>query len=353
MAAYDTEKGILDNALLAVEREAGLLLRVDNREVRENQDLGIDALLRLQGQRGTLAAEVKRYAQHANLGALIQQVKRLPPPALLVADYVNPKMADKLRAADVQFMDTAGNAYINQPPVYVFVNGLKPDPNQTTGKAANRAFDTAGLKIIFALLCEPALAAAPYRRIADRADVALGTVTHVISDLTESGFIFNRGTKNDRRLVNRRKLFHRWVEVYPERLKPRLRLGDFVADDHAWWRNFDINEYGAYWGGEVAAAGYTDYLIPEVVTIYIFPEAIQEKADTRLLADAKLRKRYATEGPGVVHIYRAFWSMGRDYPGYTHPVLTYADLVGTGDQRNLEAADIIYDKYLAGYLGEA
>lgn len=42
------------------------------------------------------------------------QLRRMPSPALLVADYVNPNMAVRLRDAGVQFIDAAGNAYLNQ-----------------------------------------------------------------------------------------------------------------------------------------------------------------------------------------------------------------------------------------------
>ena len=36
----------------------------------------------------------------------------------------------------------------------------------------------------------------------------------------------------------------------------------------------------------------------------------------------------------------------------TPALLTYADLLATGDQRNIETAKIIYDQYLAQFIAE-
>jgi hypothetical protein len=200
----------------------------------------------------------------------VERVKRQPGEGVLIADYVNPNMAKKLKELEVQFFDAAGNAYINQPPLYVHVVGKKlRDYKKTTNEVTNRAFDGAGLKVIFGLLCEPELVGAPYRVIAEATGVALGTVGKIVNGLKDAGFIVDRGGNGDRRLVNRRRLVDRWVEAYPEKLKPKLRVGEFINDDPYWWQDFDMEKYGAYWGGEVAAAKYVGYLKPEVITIYL------------------------------------------------------------------------------------
>lgn len=346
---------LLDQAIEAFQQETGLCLSVIQREITVD-DYWVDAVIELPGGE-RLFAEIRKWAQQANLGALVERVKRQPGEGVLVADYVNPNMAKKLKGLGVQFIDTAGNAYVNQPPLYVYVVGNKQrDYANNTNEVTNRAFDVAGLKVIFALLREQGLVDAPYRMIAEKAGVGLGTVGKIVNGLKDTGFIIDRGGKKGRRLVNQRKLLDRWVDAYPEKLKPKLHVGEFVNDDAYWWQDFRIEKYGAYWGGEVAAAKYVGYLKPEVVTIYL-----PEHAGQQLLGEARLRKavNWTGDGSGIVKIYRPFWPVDKEYKNQTgeanqivHPILVYADLVATGDSRNLEAARIIYDKYIAEHIRE-
>ena len=91
-------------------------------------------------------------------------------------------MAEELRGNNIQFVDTAGNTYLNAPPLYVFVKGNRP-VKRTPKATIKRAFRPAGLQIIFALLCMPVLDTAPFRYIAEVAIVALGSVGWVMRDL--------------------------------------------------------------------------------------------------------------------------------------------------------------------------
>lgn len=348
------EQELLERAIQAVERETGIQLRVLQREHR-NDRRRVDAVLELVPGQQTFMVEVKRWAQHANLGALINQIQQLPQTGILVADYVNPKMADKLREHDVNFIDCAGNAYINKTPVYIYVTGrqggLQAQGTVIKGGTAQRAFEPTGLKVVYAFLCDPELANAPYREIAEKAGVALGTVGWVINSLKAAGLLMDKGKRQGRRLANYRKLLDRWVETWPEKLKPKQLLGEFVADDPYWWKAIHARDFGGYWGGEIAAAIYTNYLKPKVATLYL-PERVRNQ----LLREARLRK--AEEGTGTVLLYRPFWpeKYAQFYidetHGVVHPILIYADLVATGDHRNLEAARRLYDDHIARYNGE-
>ena len=52
---------------------------------------------------------------------------------------------------------------------------------------------------------------------------------------------------------------------------------------------------------------------------------------------------------GYIEILEAFWSVEHNlpYPNLVHPILIYADLLTTGDTRNLETAEIVYERELA------
>lgn len=351
-----TEQEILDRAIHAVERETGLRLQIERLEARID-DYVVDAIVRLEPGDRTLMVEIKKWAQHANFGAVINQVKRLPGEGLLVAAYINPRMADKLRQEGVQFIDAVGNAFINQQPIYVYVTGNRQEKRgfMPTKDGAKRAFEPKGLAVVYAFLCYPQLVNAPYREIAERTGVAIGTVGWVLNGLKAAEFILDTGDKKERRLVRYRKLLERWVEAWPEKLKPKQLVGEFIADDPYWWKDVDIQEYEGYWGGEIAAAKYTDYLKPATATVYL-----PEHTRTQLLRDVRLRKAtdWTGDGAGTVLIYRPFWpeklgELDNELrKGLVHPILVYADLVATGEHRNLEVARRIYDEHIAQHCRE-
>lgn len=350
------EQEILHRAIHAVEREAGLRMHEEQRELRDENQFA-DAYVRLEQVNRVLAVDIKKWAQHTNLGAVIYQIKQLPEPGMLVADYINPNMADKLRQQEVQFIDAAGNAYINQPPVYIYVTGKRQTEYRLmpTKEGAKRAFEPKGLIVIYAFLRNPKLVNAPYREIAERTGVAVGTVGWVLNGLKAADYIRDKGRNKERRLIHYKKLLDRWVEAWPEKLKPKQFVGEYAADAPDWWKTINIQQYDGYWGGEIAAAKYTDYLTPTVATVYL-----PEHARTRLLQDARLRKatKWIDDGAGTVLIYRPFWPEQRDerdteiQEGVVHPILAYADLLATGDTRNLEVARRIYDEYIAQYCRE-
>ena len=352
----DTEQATLDRAIQAVARETGARLYIEEYETFI-KDQRVDAIVRLEPGDRKLAVEIKKWAQQANLGALIHQVQQLPEGGLLAADYINPKMADKLRQQGVQFIDTAGNAFIDQPAMYVYVTGNRQEEHgfMPTKDGANRAFEPKGLMVVYAFLLTPELVNAPYREIAEKAGVAVGTVGWVLNGLKAAGFIRDTGGKKGRRLTHYKKLLDRWVEAWPEKLKPKQFVGEFVAENPYWWTDVEITEFDGYWGGEIAAAKYTNYLKPEVVTIYL-----PEHARTRFLQGARLRKatEWTGHGAGTVQIYRPFWpermapARADVEEGLVHPLLAYADLVATGETRNLEVAQRIYDEHIAQLIRE-
>ena len=335
------DQEILNRALNALEQGGGVRL-----EVEENQtynDVGYDAQLRLGQHR--LWAEVKKWVAQTNFGALVHQLEQLPEKTLLVADYVNPNMADRLRERKFQFIDTAGNAYLDLPHTYVFIKGNRlPDRRVEQKVPTQRAFTATGLKVVYAFLRNPALAAAPYRDIAQQAGVAVGTVGWVINDLKAAGFLIDRGRGHGRRLKHYRPLLDQWTNHYPAKLRAKQYIGTFIADKPAWWKDLNIQQYGAYWGGEIAAEKYTRFLTPQVAIVYL-----ERGTQAALMKAGRLRKTRPAEAdtPGVVTLYAVFWPAGGEYTGYVDPVLAYADLIATGDPRNLEAADILFENHLA------
>jgi hypothetical protein len=136
--------------------------------------------------------EIRRTLTPATLGVAVDRLKRMGEPGLLVTGYVTPPLAERLRAMNVAFADTAGNAFIHRPPVLVWITGRRPGERRTPPRAG-RAFGAAGLRVLFALLCKPELVARPYREIAAEAGVAHGTVGWVMAELPEHGHLLEPG----------------------------------------------------------------------------------------------------------------------------------------------------------------
>lgn len=323
------------------------MLADEGRFQYDNFHTDYDALVHLTGYGvdQKLAVECKRVLTRATMGAIVHQLQRFPIKGLLITEYVNPNMADQLQNMDIQFIDTTGNTYLNEPPVFIYIKGNKPHKNLQP-RGIRRIFQPTGLKIIFAFLCNPNLVDAPYRDVAKAAKVALGTVGWAMRDLKEMGYLLEMG-KRGRRLASKKKLLERWVMAYAEKLRPKLITGKYKATYKNWYKNALLKPYEGYWGGEVAAAKLQTFLKPEIVTIYT------EKINTNLLLENRLRK----DPEGNIEFLKIFWN--DEYIGHNWginnlapPILIYADLLATGEARNIEIAETIYEQELTGFIRE-
>ncbi len=74
----------------------------------------------------------------------------------------------------------------------------------------------------------------------------------------------------------------------------------------------------------------------------------------QLMRDTKMRN----DPKGNVEIMRQFWDdrfnsdNQNEHLGIAPLIIVYADLLATGDARNIETAGILYDKKIAGLIGE-
>jgi hypothetical protein len=340
-----SEALVLTKALQAFKAEAGLNLVVDETLAARK---AVDTVIKVKTQ--PLLVEVRRYIRPAHLGAIIQKIKALQPNGLLVADYINSGIAKTLKENGIQYLDACGNAYINLPPIFVFITGQKPDLE--IHKETNKTFDTGGLKLIYNFLCDKSLVNSSYRTIAEQANIALGSVGGILNGLVDAGYLIGQGQTEDRQLVNRRKLLDRWVEAYPEKLKPKLRTGEFIHDDPNWWKSVDLVKFDAHWSGEVGASKYTSYLKPQVATVYVAEASVK-----KFLSAARLKKATGNHSE-IIHIYHPFWTEKLQHKltsiqqDTVHPILIYADLIASADSRNLETAKVLYDSTIAEYIGE-
>jgi hypothetical protein len=339
----ETEPTILERAIEAFQRITGIRPELERPAMALHMldKTDPDALLhlRLPNGRGIgpFAVEVKRRLDRANLGQILLQTQRTGLPTVIATEYVNPRMAETLNAKNIPFLDTAGNALINADDVFVYVTGRKVPTEQRRAKPPTRAFRTTGLKLILAILNDPPLLNAKYREIAYVTDVALGTITNVFKDLEELGFLQTIG--DHRRLRKFEELVHKWADAYIEKTREKLVIGRYTGEFAAQWPDADLTQLDAWWGGETAAAKITGYLRPETTTIYVKPPAGRVQAKLGLRKDPK----------GNVELLKAFWpaKMNMTRRDCAPFIVVYADLLAIGDDRTIETARMLYEKYIA------
>lgn len=326
-----------------IEGAVAQLARFDitaNLDARERLDRA-DAYLRLHWSGGTALYRVAamRGLRPSTLGTVALRLKELGPDALLVTDHVSPPLAERLRELGLQFIDSAGNAFLIRPALLIWVKGERP-PERLHPSVPSRAFKASGLRVLFALLAVPGLVSQPYRAIADHAGVAHGTVGWVMAELPRLGFLAEIG--GQRRLLQPERLRRQWVEAYARTLRPTLRLRVFQAPTISWWHELDFAQYGLVLGGEAAAARVTGIIEPQTVTLYG-----AKAASLRFMTQQPMR----SAPDGNVEILSKFWNFESAPPELAPPLLIYADLLATGDARCLEAAQDMEGRLLDRFAG--
>lgn len=266
-------------------------------------------------------------------------------PALVLMDHVSAKTAERLRAANQPFMDCSGNAFLNLPGLYLFVSGRKADRStqlQFGRHPAGKLFKKSGIKLIFLILSDPALDSeqggdalnSNMRKLAANAGLSIGSVSELFAEMKDRGFLISDGSS--RRLVNRRALFEGWLHGYAEyRLRVKQRC--FRAEEIGWWESRTPAQDGFYWGGEPAASLLTGgFLSPGKLTLYTTQALFDLIVETNLQPSASGGNVELVEP-----LPKSEWQHG-----CVHPLVVYADLLRSGDERNAETAKRIYEKNL-------
>jgi hypothetical protein len=339
------KKQILQQALKQLNSllRAGLNVASDEASFSASYSVSSDNLAKINSSELDQAYTVllQPWAPQKDINALIAQMKALPSPAILFADFVNPVMAGKLRRRSISFVDCAGNVSIKGKPLDLYVKGKK-SLQLRSKRVRGRAFNAAGLKLIFAIFNQPQFLHASYRDISNKVNIALGSVGPVIDDLYASGYILDEG---ERRLVNKKRLYERWVDGYLEKLRPKQILACYTSDDENWWKKASPEDFHGLWGGEVVVAKSTPFMAPETISLY-FSSNIQQKKFADFYG---LRE----DAEGEICMYRNFWSpsyAGDENVDGLSPMIVYADIVDAINPGSWDVAKTFYGETIAHLL---
>jgi hypothetical protein len=301
----------------------------------------IDGFLKLdyKGYAQRFNVKVKKELRNFQLNHIINLAENYYP-FLVIAETLFPKIKNALIENGIAYIDLNGNMNIVTENILLKVDGKRQKHLQK--EKYGRAFTKAGLKVILIFLFNENEINDTYREIAKNAGIAIGNVKLILDGLIEEGFALRKNEK-ELKLTNKEDLLQRWVTAYTEKLKPTLHIGNFKfanPEDFLRWKELNIDMTQTFWGGETAGNIYTDYLHPEVLTLYTIEKKTDLIKNYRLIPDPK----------GNVTIFEKFWKDNQDNTNVVPPIIAYADLLATGNRRCIETAQKIYEQHIENTL---
>lgn len=334
------ESEVLQNAVENLEKLTNAVVETDDRAFPNGRNW--DGAIRI-----SIGAAIFRFKVAIKENVLPSSLTRLTnklsdKESILIAKYISSNARELLEQRQINYLDVAGNCHIRHDKgLFWHIKGQSG--LEAGGEIKHRAFHKNGIKLIGALLLNNSLLNEPYRAIAQAANISVGTVGDILNDLQASGFLLQ---VNDRQmtLYDKPKLLEQWVMAYNQRLKPKLWKGKYRFGN----QNLQALDTGhvAFWGGESAAALLTGHLQPGSLTLYTDLDRKSLIKDFKLAPDPM---------QGNVEVYSLFWKA--EYEAFVlpelktvHPLLVYADLIGSGNDRNFETAQKIYEQYLKNII---
>lgn len=253
---------------------------------------------------------------------------------ILISDYIPKPVKKYLKERNQSYLDSAGNAFItDKQGLVIYIETNKNAPIST--KKSNRAFSKSGLKIVYQILIDEHILNKTYRYIGEVSQVSIDTVRHVLKDLLRDKYIVKANAKKFK-LINKERLLQEWVTLFNKVLRPKLNQRNFNPIS----KNIRLSDLSinAFIGGELAAEHLSNYLIAESVIIYTNKPFFELAKSSELMPSTD----------GKITLIEKFWTEKEieRTQKLVNPILIYADLLNSPTPRNLETAEIIYNKYV-------
>ncbi len=186
------------------------------REPRKGRGWTPDALIQIrspQGTAGTLVLEAKARIEPKDIPALIEQLRAYDKGVpLIAAPFLSRQTIERLKQADLSYIDATGNARIvlNRPGLFIDTMGADRDPRREERPARSLKGAKAG-RIVRAL-CDfrPPFGV---RDLASRSNTNAGYVSRVL-DLLERGDLIKRQPRKPITFVDWQGLIRQWARDY-------------------------------------------------------------------------------------------------------------------------------------------
>lgn len=311
---------------------------------RKHGDLRVDAVLKVRTPTTTeqLYCEVKSSNVSHELAGQIITLGRNIHPLLVAAPIIGGGIGDFLVQNDINFVDRRGNCYLNLGDRYVArIQGKSGEPQPTA-----RALRTPSYQVLFTVLANPDLIAAPVRTLASAAGVSRQAVVTLQERLSELGHI-TRGSRGCVwTLAGQRRALDLWLAGYAAAVRPSLLVGSYrtqdtdpaalearigpILDKCCDWR----------WGGGAAAHRLDGHFRGEKTVVHV----VDAPGDL----PKKLRAIPDRSGPLVLLRSPGPAGLMGVITDTAHPLLVYTELLTDGNERAREAAQHLAERYSIG-----
>lgn len=306
------------------------------KQLKHNEGL-IDFILKVNEEKIYTSVKTETRPQHI---PIFESIAKDYDPFLVVSDYITPKTKEILKSKNINYIDRYGNAFLNLTSLKLYIEqgNAKPFYNKHSD-----VFTQAGGQIIFQLLQNSENINLTQRKLAKISNVSLGSVSKTINGLFNEGFTVKWNSDNKYQLVKLEELLDKWVTLVNEKILPVYKIGNFKFGKSGRFLIKETdNNFETKWGGEPGAAMLTNYLGPEKYSLFT------NRPKTNLIKEFKL----IPDQNGEVTVYQLFWKpessdFNFENTRFTaHPLLIYAELMYSGNDRNIETAQIIYNEYI-------
>lgn len=261
---------------------------------------------------------------------------------LLVSRYLPNNAIEHLLDENIEFIDSAGNTYLNSAATYVLIRG-KHRPKEKISPILQITPNT--LKLIYMLLKNPKILEVPSKELAIATGLTTRTVSQTLKNLYQLGYL-QRQRNGSYRIADYTKLLERWEIGYTETLRPKLLVGTFTSVGERKFSQVADNiislakEQNFLIGGELGAAIVTSYLNPIGATLHVL--------DNYRLIAAKLRLKPSPHGEITFlqqfGVNNALDNKQEEF--IADPLLIHTELMLSNDKRLMETAARIFDLYI-------
>ncbi|MCD8487495.1 MAG: GntR family transcriptional regulator [Desertifilum sp.] len=266
---------------------------------------------------------------------------------LLIAEKLSSSVVNQLIQANIQFLDSTGNFYLNSPSLYLLTSNpllAKYKPNQSLNITAGT------LQVMYGILQSQStiISRTFVEELAEISGVDLKTVNSSLNRLSQLRYL-QRQPGGGYRLVDDIKFLERWELGYIETLRPKLLLGTYTPILGQSF--FDIKNsileraqqerylIGGELGGEIS----TGYLKSMGATLHLSEDANPISLSLKLKIKPDLQ--------GKIYLLRQFGNCNQwgkeSINSLVNPLLIHAELMLIeSDERIKETNQRLFNQYL-------
>ncbi len=261
-------------------------------------------------------------------------------PRLVLAPVIGSGLSKQFIEAGLCYLDARGNCHFDLEAFFVHVEG-RTNSHSTTG-SSDKGIRRAGYQVLFAYLAEPGLLNATMREVAAVAGVSRQPVSTLRKRLVNDGYIIKTKSKTRWNPSRFSDAINLWLQGYTATVRPAILRGRFRTRE----RNPDVLEEqitktlepGEFrWGGATAAYRMSPHYRGQQTVLVGVGKPDRLVKTVQAIPDTK----------GNLVLLDSFGDINGPSRDLVPPLLAYSELIQEGSERSREAAQVLYDEFIA------